>query len=62
MVDRTTKLLLLAIAVGLWMNVATPWLRPVPVHAEVETAQDFGNIERYVRLIANGICINPKIC
>jgi hypothetical protein len=38
MVDRTTKLLLLAIAVGLWMDVATPWLRPVPVHAEVETA------------------------
>ena len=62
MVDRTTKLLLLAIAVGLWMNVATPWLRPVPVHAEVETAQDVSGIEMYVSQIANGICINRKIC
>ena len=31
MVDRTTKLLVLAIAVGLWLNVATNWLSPTPV-------------------------------
>ena len=28
MADRTTRLLLLAIAVGLWMNVASQWLLP----------------------------------
>ena len=70
MVDRTTKLLLLAIAVGLWMNVASQWLRPVPVHAAVETAQDdltmisadlirIGNL---VNSIWMGTCPNPKIC
>jgi hypothetical protein len=34
MADRTTKMLLLAIAVGLWANVASSWLRPVPVQAQ----------------------------
>ena len=64
MADRTTKLLLLAIAVGLGMNVASQWLRPVPAHAAVETAQDqdWGSLPRYVRQIANGTCINGKIC
>ena len=34
MINRTTKALLLAIAVGLWVNVASSWLQPVPVRAE----------------------------
>ena len=34
MVDRTTKALLLAIAVGLWANAITTWLGPVPVQAQ----------------------------
>ena len=61
MADRTTKWLLLAIAVGLWMNVASQWLRPVPVHAAGEVEQA-ANIERHVRAIANGLCLNSKIC
>ena len=36
MIDRTTKLLLLAIAIGLWMNVAAQWLQPIPVQAASE--------------------------
>lgn len=32
--DRTTKALLFAIALGLWANAATDWLRPVPVSAQ----------------------------
>ena len=36
MIDRTTKLLLLAIAIGLWMNVAAYWLQPIPVQAASE--------------------------
>ena len=77
MADRTTKLLLLAIAVGLWMNVASQWLRPVPVHAAVETAQAsafdaiasdvslissrLGHIVSDVSFISAGVCLNPKI-
>ena len=34
MVDRTTKLLVLAIAVGLSLNVATNWLSPTPVSVQ----------------------------
>jgi hypothetical protein len=41
MIDRTTKLLLLAIAIGLWMNVGSQWLRPVSVHAAVEQLQSY---------------------
>ena len=61
MVDRLTKVLLLAIAVGLWMNVAAQWLRPIPVHAAGAVEQT-ANIERYVHQIANGLCLNSKIC
>ena len=71
MVDRTTKILLLAIAVGLWMNVASQWLRPVAVHAAVEQlrSSDLSDIERYLRnidgdlgRIQRGTCINSTIC
>lgn len=34
MADRTTKALLLAIAIGLWVNVAGAWLRPVSIQAQ----------------------------
>ena len=64
MIDRTTKLLLLAIAVGLWMNVGSQWLRPVSVHAAVEQlrSSDLRDIESYLAGIYNGICNNSKIC
>ena len=31
--DRTTKTLLFAIALGLWVNVLGDWMRPRPAHA-----------------------------
>ena len=34
MTDRTTKALLFAIALGLWINLVSGWLRPVPVEAQ----------------------------
>lgn len=34
MTDRTTKALLLAIALGLWTQVAQTWLRATPVQAQ----------------------------
>jgi len=64
MIDRTTKLLLLAIAIGLWMNVGSQWLRPVSVHAAVEQLQssDLRNIENNLSAISFGLCLNAKIC
>ena len=56
-IDRTTKALLALIAIGLFLNVFVPLLQPPVVNA-----QDTSGIERYVRLIANGLCLNDKIC
>ena len=70
MADRTTKLLLLAIAVGLWMSVAAQWVRPVSVQATNEaTVQDGSwentsayslrynyNFSQAVQLVVEGEC------
>ena len=64
MTDRQTKTLLLAIAVGLWANVATQWLRPKTLHAQ-DTAiieQRVEEIASSVGRIARGTCTNGKIC
>ena len=71
MVDHATKAL--AIAVGLWINVASSWLRPVPVLAEVAAAQNetqclilmqasLDSIQGDVGRIQRGTCSNSKIC
>jgi hypothetical protein len=71
MIDRTTKVLLLLIALGLWADVAERLLRPA--HA---AAQDFSTMERYLRNIESkvgdiesdvddiedGTCKNKKLC
>lgn len=66
MTDRTTKALLLAIAVGLRANLAAHWLTPVPVRArDGELRRIRGSvedIERHVRGIAYGGCINSRLC
>ena len=66
MADRTTKLLLLAIAVGLWMNVVGQWVRPVPLQAadEIIRSQDYliQSIASDVGRIQRGTCLNSKIC
>ncbi|MDA1196211.1 MAG: hypothetical protein O2894_13660 [Planctomycetota bacterium] len=59
MIDRKTKALLLAIALGLWANVAAQFARPRELQAR---QQDVSGIERYVRQIAIGTCTNSKIC
>jgi hypothetical protein len=59
MADRTTKALLLAIAIGLWMNVASQWLRPARlIAADADTAV----IARDLHAISTGSCTNKKIC
>lgn len=61
--DRTTKALLFAIALGLWMNAAVSWLKPVPVQAAAQdVAATLSEIERRVSQIARGTCTNSKIC
>ena len=71
MTDRTMKLLLAAIALGLWMNVLGDWIRPVPVEAQLgtDTTRYLRNIQSSVNSIEsdlNGIyrgrCRNNKIC
>ncbi len=59
MTDRTTKALLLAIAIGLWMNVAGQWLRPVALRA---ADVDISTIEHDLHGIYSGVCLNSKIC
>jgi hypothetical protein len=59
MTDRTTKALLLMIAIGLWVNLAAMWFRAVPVSA---ADADTTVIMRDVRAIASGSCPNKKIC
>jgi hypothetical protein len=54
MVDKTTKMLLLVIAIGIWANLASNWT--------VVSAQNTSTIERYLRQIASGLCLNSKIC
>lgn len=60
MIDRTTKLLLFAIATGLWTNLAGQWLRPVALHADA--TPDVSAIRTIVQAIATGACTNRKIC
>jgi len=70
--DRTTKILLVAIALGLWANAAANILPNVVRSASAasrvgntgyssyyDMAQDWQNA---VMLIANGTCNNPKLC
>jgi hypothetical protein len=54
MIDRTTKTLLLAIAVGLWLHVASDWLRPTPVQAQRGDTSLLllSDIERHTKNIA----------
>jgi hypothetical protein len=60
MVDRTTKALLLAIALGLWMNVAHQWLSPAVLRADAES--DITAIATDLHRIFKGTCLNDKIC
>lgn len=62
MTDRTTKALLAAIALGLWLNVLGDWMRPTPVSAAEEQSRDIRDIANDVGAIATGLCLNQKIC
>ncbi len=68
--DRTVKVLLAVIALGLWMHLLTTWLRPA-VTAKAATTDygsmiysKLGDISDSVDAIKNGGngCLNTKIC
>ena len=61
-IDRSTKLLLTAIAIALWMIALNPWLKPVPVAAQGESAYWLEHISAATGTIAMGTCRNAKIC
>jgi hypothetical protein len=57
--DRTSKLLLALIAFGLLANFGSSLLRP---NAAVAQNQDLSSISLNLANIANGTCVNRKIC
>ena len=65
MIDRKTKVLLLAIALGLWANVAVQFVLPRDLHAGTSLSQQdayLSNIDANVQRISRGTCSNSKIC
>jgi len=66
MTDKTTKLLLLAIALGLWANALIPVVRPTVVGAQnsqLGSIDDhLDNIETAIVRIGRGTCTNGKLC
>ncbi len=62
--DRTTKALLLIIAVGLWIHLATEVVRPVQLKAQTSLSDglNLDRITKLLDLIAQGTCQNRKIC
>jgi hypothetical protein len=58
--DKTSKTILAIIAAGLWANAAITIFKPVPASAENETI--LYQIQSSLTGIANGVCINRKIC
>jgi hypothetical protein len=55
MTDKTTKTLLLAIALGLWANAAVSLARPKELHAQAIDARDLLAIERSLNTMANSL-------
>jgi len=67
MLDRSTKLLLAVIALGLWANVISVWIGPVTVDAQTDfylrqINNGIQSIERDVSDISDGFCLNSEIC
>jgi hypothetical protein len=59
-VDRTTKLLLLMIALGLWLNAVSPLLFAKKVSADSDSAVQ--SIADDMSKISTGRCLNRTIC
>jgi hypothetical protein len=57
--DRTMKVLLAVIALGIWANVLVPVFKAVPAVAQ---GNELSKINLNLAAIYNGTCANHKIC
>jgi hypothetical protein len=66
MIDRTTKILLAAIAFGLWANAGGSLLRVTPAYANDQTEQamlaSLQSIKDDISSLVGGNCRNKKLC
>lgn len=69
MTDRSTKILLSSIALGLWANLFIPLVRPVTAVAQYETDRILQRIEGHlsamdlnIERLQNGSCANGRLC
>ena len=70
--DRSTKIILLAIACGLWANVALQMTRPAAADNSLAwadlkdtldvIANSVGGAETHISRISRGVCENKKLC
>jgi len=62
--DRTTKLLLATIAVGLFANAAASVTRPATADTTFENhlSNSMEAVEKAISSIARGTCKNSKLC
>ena len=60
MIDRTTKVLLALIALGLWANAAVSTIRPA--FAQSDYSSELYSIMSDLGRIHRGSCSNDKIC
>jgi len=62
MSDKTTKILLAAIAVGLWANIGVTVLHIRSAAADEDYGYILRSIDSNLDRIYNGTCTNSKIC
>jgi hypothetical protein len=68
MADRTTKMLLTIIALGLWWNVLASAFHIEPASAQISNLEfkallsGVGDLQRSVSAISEGYCKNRHIC
>jgi hypothetical protein len=67
MTDKKTRILLIAIAGGLWANVMVSSIKPA--HADDDTdaaiqqmASDISDMQGDINALANGTCTNGRLC
>ena len=62
MIDKTGKVLLALIALGLWAHVAILVFQPISAVAQSDDLISIRNNTSMLARIATGRCPNPKIC
>jgi hypothetical protein len=61
--DKSTKIILAFIALGLWANAISPLWHSRSVFAQDSRVdRDIHNISDNIEKIANGLCLNSALC